>query len=179
MTCIVGLVHEGKVYIGGDSAGVAGYYLMLRADQKVFTNGPFVMGFTSSFRMGQLLRWAFRPPDHDPRESDEKFMAVTFINEVRKCLKEGGWASKENDQESGGTFLVGYKGRLYHIADDYQVGETPYGFDAVGCGQDFALGALHVLEGQDVDPEEKVRTALLAAERFSAGVASPFTILEG
>ena len=30
MTCIVGLVHEGVVYIGGDSAGVAGLSLTVR-----------------------------------------------------------------------------------------------------------------------------------------------------
>ena len=179
MTCIVGLVHEEKVYIGGDSAGVAGYCLMLRADQKVFTNGPFAMGFTTSFRMGQLLRHAFRPPDHDPREADEKFMAVTFVNEVRKCLKEGGWAAEDNKRESGGTFLVGYSGRLYRVENDYQVGETPHGFDAVGCGAELALGALHVLDGtNDLGPRAKLIVALSAACRFSAGVAEPFNIVE-
>ena len=35
MTCIVGLVHEGVVYIGGDSAGVGGLSLTVRADEKV------------------------------------------------------------------------------------------------------------------------------------------------
>lgn len=62
MTCIVGLVDQGNVWIGGDSAGVGGYDLMLRADQKVFRNGDFLMGFTSSFRMGQLLRYKLSPP---------------------------------------------------------------------------------------------------------------------
>ena len=41
MTCIVGLVHGGKVYMGGDSAGVGGYCLTVRADEKVFRNGEF------------------------------------------------------------------------------------------------------------------------------------------
>ncbi len=39
MTCIVGLVDNGKVYIGGDSAGCAGYDVRIREDQKVFRNG--------------------------------------------------------------------------------------------------------------------------------------------
>ena len=42
MTCIVGLVEKGNVYIGGDSAGVGGYSLTVRADRKVFRNGDFV-----------------------------------------------------------------------------------------------------------------------------------------
>jgi len=62
MTCIVGIQHDGRVYIGGDSAGVAGYSITSRADAKVFTVGPYVMGFTSSFRMGQLLRYGLKAP---------------------------------------------------------------------------------------------------------------------
>jgi hypothetical protein len=51
MTCIVGLVDGGRVWLGGDSAGVSGWDLTVRADRKVFRNGPYVMGFTTSFRM--------------------------------------------------------------------------------------------------------------------------------
>lgn len=40
MTCIVGVVEGHTVWMGGDSAGVGGYALTVRADQKVFRNGP-------------------------------------------------------------------------------------------------------------------------------------------
>ena len=36
MTCIVGLVHEGVTYIGGDSLGSNGYSKTVRKDKKVF-----------------------------------------------------------------------------------------------------------------------------------------------
>jgi hypothetical protein len=48
VTAIAGFVHKGSVWIGGDSAGVADYDLHIRADQKVFVNGEFGFGFTSS-----------------------------------------------------------------------------------------------------------------------------------
>ena len=38
MTCIVGLVKDNKVTIGGDSAGVLGFSLRIRDDEKVFKN---------------------------------------------------------------------------------------------------------------------------------------------
>ena len=38
MTAIVGLAQSGAVYIGGDSAGVSGMSLTVRADAKVFRN---------------------------------------------------------------------------------------------------------------------------------------------
>lgn len=172
MTCIVGLVESGKVYIGGDSAGVGGYSLTVRADKKVFRNGDFVMGFTSSFRMGQLLHHAFNPPKRHPDDDVDKFMVTTFVDAVRDCLKSGGYAEKHHDAERGGVFLVGYAGRLFRIDCDYQVGEAADGFDSVGCGEDIARGALFASAKER--PARRIQLALEAAERFSAGVRGPF-----
>ncbi len=175
MTAIVGLVYEGGVYVGGDSAGVSGLNLTVRADTKVFHNGPYLFGFTTSFRMGQLIHHALTPPK--PRRSLERFMSTTFIDAVRACLKDGGWARKENDREEGGTFLVGVRGRLFVIHEDYQVGQAADGFAAVGCGDQVALGALYATAGTDMGPRRRVKLALRAAERFSAGVRAPFICL--
>lgn len=171
MTCIVGLVEKGTVHIGGDSAGVGGLSLTVRADRKVFRNGDCVMGFTSSFRMGQLLHHAFTPPKRHPDVDVDKFMVTDFINAVRDCLKTGGYAEKHNEAESGGVFLVGFAGRLFRIDSDYQVGESVDGFDAVGCGEDVARGSLFSSRGKPID---RLRLSLEAAERFSAGVRGPF-----
>lgn len=174
MTCIVGLVEGNAVYMGGDSAGVAGYDLCVRDDRKVFRNGPMVFGFTTSFRMGQLLQHALTIPDHDPRVPLEKFMVTTFMAAVRKCLKNNGWAEKKNEQERGGVFLVGYKGRLFRVEGDYQIGLPVDGFDACGCGEAFAIGVLCATPS--MAPRERVRLALDTAERRSAGVRAPFHI---
>ena len=174
MTCIVGLVSEGKVYIGGDSAGVGGLSLSRRADKKVFRNGDFLMGFTSSFRMGQLLAYSLRPPKRHPDQDMLSFMVTDFIGAVRQCLKDGGFATKVHEEEIGGTFLVGYQGRLFTIDCDYQVGEQNCNYDAVGCGKDIALGSMFASEG--VEPHGRVMKALAAAEQFSAGVCGPFTV---
>jgi hypothetical protein len=174
MTCIVGLVDNGAVHIGGDSAGVGGYSLTVRADRKVFRNGDFVMGFTTSFRMGQLLHHAFSPPKRHPDTDIDKFLVTDFINGVRDCLKTGGYAERHHEAESGGVFLVGFAGRLFRIDTDYQVGESVDGFDAVGCGEDIARGSL--FSTAKVKPIERLNIALEAAARFSAGVHGPFHI---
>jgi hypothetical protein len=177
MTCIVGLVSQGRVYIGGDSAGVAGGYgLVVRNDRKVFKNGDFVMGFTTSFRMGQLLAFNFHPPK--PRQGVDVFayMVTDFIDAARATMKSGGFARvKDSTSEEGGTFLVGYAGRLFNVEEDFQVGESVHGFDAVGCGNQLALGSLHSTAVL-TDPEARVREALRVAEACSAGVRSPFFI---
>jgi ATP-dependent protease HslVU (ClpYQ) peptidase subunit len=172
MTCIVGTVEDGKVFIGGDSAGVGGYSLTVRADRKVFKNGDFVLGFTSSFRMGQLLHHAFTPPKRHPDTDIDKFMVTDFVNGVRDCLKTGGYAERSNEVETGGIFLVGYAGRLFRIDSDYQVGESADGYDAAGCGEDIARGALYA--NPSGKPLDRLKIALEAAERFSAGVRGPY-----
>lgn len=174
MTCIVGLVDNGDVYIGGDSAGVAGLSLSIRADEKVFGNGPFIMGFTTSFRMGQLLRYKFSPPAQTVHQTDMEYMVTSFIDACRQCFSGNGFGDKE--ATVGGTFLVGYKGKLYTVEGDYQVGIPAVSFDAVGCGTDLALGAMYATEG--LDPKKRIELALSAASAFSAGVAPPFNIMK-
>lgn len=180
MTCIAAYIDtDGTIYMGADSAGVSGYSIAKRKDPKVFINGPMVIGFTSSFRMGQLLQYKLNIPEHPSNMDTMRYMVTVFVDAVRECLKEGGYASVSNNQEEGGTFLVGYKGRLFCIEGDFQVGESVHNFDAVGCGRDLALGSLYTTYYMDdLTPYDKVIHALNAAEQFSGGVSRPFNILK-
>jgi len=174
VTCVAGLAEKGRVWIGADSAGVGGLSLTVRADSKVFRRGPFVMGFTTSFRMGQLLRYRLTIPEHRPNIEVEQWMATEFVDAVRECLKAGGFARKKDEEETGGTFLVGYRGQLFAVHEDYQVGEPLDGFDAVGSGAELARGALFATRGRA--PRRRIEIALQAAERMNAGVRGPFHI---
>jgi ATP-dependent protease HslVU (ClpYQ) peptidase subunit len=176
MTAIVGLADAGAVYIGGDSAGVSGLSLTVRADAKVFRKGRYLFGFTTSFRMGQLIRYSLKLPK--PAGDLDAFMATAFVDALRKCLKAGGWATKDNEREEGGTFLVGVQRQLFAVYDDYQVAKAADGFAAVGCGDQVALGALFATAGTGLSPRRRVKSALAAAERFSAGVRGPFVCIK-
>lgn len=178
MTCIVGLEHDGRVSIGGDSAGVdGGLGIRIRVDEKVFINRQMIFGFTDSFRMGQLLRYSLSIPEQLPSCTDDfKFMCTSFIDAVRTCLKNGGYARVKDGEDHGGTFLVGYRGKLYEVADDFQVGRSAQAFEACGCGVDFAMGAMFA-NGPGMPPEDRIKKALEAAAEFSAGVAPPFHVL--
>lgn len=181
MTCIVGLVDEGKVYMGADSAGVSGSDLRVRKDPKVFRNGDFLIGFTSSFRMGQLLRYGLEVPvaTRGSYIDTYEFMVREFVTAVRTCLKGGGCASKRDEVESGGQFLVGYEGRLFDIEEDYQVAEyvTPYA--AVGDGVNYALGSLYSTSGMGYRASDRLKTALNAAEEFCSSIRRPFVVMGG
>lgn len=177
MTCIVGLVHGGRVFLAGDSLAGSGGDAKVRSDVKVFRNESFVFGCTTSFRMHQLLQYAFKPPTSG--EGDEfAYMCTAFVDEVRRTLKTGGWAKRDNENEVGGDFLVGRRGRLFQIHSDYQVAETAAGFDACGCGQSYALGSLFTTAEMRLPPHERLTLALEAAQAFSSGVRAPFNFIE-
>ena len=184
MTCIVGYIDKttNDVYIGGDSAGVAGLHVVKRADEKVFekknNRGKMVFGFTSSFRMGQILRYCFDIPDHDPRVDDYTYLCKDFISGLMDCYKKFGYFKRDDEgARRGGTFLMGYNGNLYNIEGDFQVGKVLDNFDACGCGVYYALGAMEILNKSNISSEEKVKQALKVAEKFSGGVMAPFNII--
>lgn len=178
MTCIVGVEKDGHVWIGGDSAGVNGSLnIHTRRDEKVFKKEEFVMGFTTSFRMGQLLRYEFEPPDHSSKKDEMGYLVGPFVDAMRECFRASGYLQREDTlQEYGGTFLLGYRGKLYQICDDFQIAHTFDGYAAVGCGQDVALGSLYATRDEH-DPVKRLTAALEAAAHFSAGVRAPFNIV--
>lgn len=177
MTCIVGFVEGDTVWMGGDSAGTNNWFEQdLYATPKVFRNGEMLIGSSGSARQADLLRYVLNVPDHDPRAAFEKYMAKTFMDAVRECFKAGGVCKITNSaEESQGSFLVGYKGRLCAIYSDFQVRLPTLRFAAVGCGDQIALGAMFA-SGHLSDGRARVELALQASERFSAGVRGPFHI---
>lgn len=177
MTCIVGLEHKGRVYIGGDSAGTAGnMHQRLRKDKKVFIRGPFIIGFCGSFRMGQLLQHTMALPVPNPERTDVGFMVNEFVDSVRACLSEEN-KHLVGDNKLSPYFLVGYNGKLFNIQGDYQVGQPEAGFDAVGSGADIAIGAMFASTAID-DPIKRIKQALAASAESNAAVRPPFHILK-
>lgn len=175
MTCIVGMITKDRIYIAGDSAGSAGYDIAIRKDVKVFIKGEMIFGFTSSFRMGQLLQYSLKIPRHPKGMSTHKYLCTLLVNSLRKCLKSGGFAQKDSEKESAGTFLVGYRGELFSIESDYQVGQRHENFDSVGCGDMLALSSMYSTN-KIMLPVLRLKKALECAAHFNAGVRSPFLI---
>jgi len=184
MTCIIGWIEEDKrkgtrdVWIGGDSAGVRcqSLELRIRKDENVFKNGNMLFGYTDSFRMGQLLRYSFSPPEQSKNKSDHEYMCTDFIDEVARVLESKKYAQIQNNEISGGDFLVGYNGNIYHIQDDFQVGIPTLNYEAEGCGRALAMGALHATKDIKMSPRTRIKKALDAASELSAGVRPPYVI---
>jgi len=178
MTVIVGVVDKAAdtVYIGGDRALVAaGGTKTLLAEPKVFRNGEFLIGAAGSCRAAQILQYDFKPPEQTGKDV-MRYMVSVFIKKLRECCKTAGYATAENERESGPTAILGYKNRLFVIYSDYQVAEHKADFIAVGSGKGYALGAMFATK--NLPPRERIQLALEAAASHDSYVAPPFDTLE-
>ena len=183
MTCIVGWIQDGDVYIGGDSACSSGYDIHIHAedDTKVFRNGEMIFGTSGSIRLRQILQYSLVIPHHSVEKRTYQYLCTDFIDAIRQCLKDKGHTRiKDNEESQSGIFLLGYRGCLYSIESDFQVSKWMWNYSATGCAEDYALGALYLLNKYSLDktPEEKLVEALEVASNFSAYVKPPFNIIK-
>lgn len=179
MTGIAGLVQDGRVWLVGDSASVGDrHYLQLVAEPKVFVRDQMAFGFTSSFWMGRIIQHRLviptLPSDLTAANID-RWMATEFADALRGSFRDAGYLKVENTREEGGQFLVGVAGLLYCFDDDFHASRMLPGFTACGSGVSVILGSLFSTDGRP--PEDRLLTALRAAENFTTTVRSPFTVV--
>jgi hypothetical protein len=187
MTCIVALIHENKVLLGGDAAASddKSGLIFQRTDPKVFKVGQFGIGFVDSFRMGQILQYDWTPPVYKPTagfRNLDKFIRTKFVESIKDSFKEhgyGNFGSGTEDGDEGGIFLIAVQGagRIFTMDSDFHIGEADVQYMAEGAGQELALGSLFST-GLIKTPRKRVRMALEAAAKFNMGVRPPFTIIE-
>ena len=180
MTCIAAVADGKKVWMGADSVSGHAELIEIVKTPKLIKRGGVLIGFTWSWRMGQLLNYSLEVPARPSRVSVAKYMSTHLIDAIRQCFKDGGWGQKKDEREIGGQFLLGYAGRVARVCSDFSVTEQRLRYSACGSGEEFALGVLHDRwhETGMSDPPEAIRAALDAAEYHCPFVRRPFHIKE-
>ncbi len=124
--------------------------------------------------MGQIIQCDLEIDVRETWENAHEYMMLSFVKGVRQCLKTGGFTKIENNQEEGGNFLIGYEGNIYEMCSDFQISQVADGLYAIGCGAEYALGAMKAAEG--LSPKERCETGLAVAGYFSGGVMEPYLV---
>ncbi len=180
MTCIIGYLDNSTndIFMGSDSAGIMGYSLQRRSDEKVFVKNNMIFGFAGSFRMGQILRYSFDIPKKKEDETDYGFLCSKFVDDLIECFKKKGFATVEdNEVSSSGSFLIGFNGALYEVEGDFQVGKVLGNFNSIGAAYEIALGAMSILDKLDIPASHKVFGGLYTSVEFSTAVSKPFNVI--
>lgn len=187
MTCIVGLIAKGTVWIGADSlsGNVNDYSIGLVRNPKIVRqsikskkhgNADVLIGYTSSWRMGNLFAQMEFP--HPKGKDAFRYLVEDFVPILRQEFSKSGFLEVRDSVERGGTFLIAINNRLFQIQNDFAVLEPLSVYDACGSGGAYALGAFNAIcsshFSSELTPRQICLAALEAASHHSAYVSSPY-----
>lgn len=184
MTCIIGYMAGGKIYMGGDSAvitksGDSAIIRTMTEPPKVFKTGEWLIGFSGTPRFGQILRDCFHPTPIGTSEDVVKYLTETFVKELIETLDKLKYLEIRNGEASCYPFLIGTQGRIFKIGTDLVALEVKDDFTAIGSGEEFALGALDALENySNLTVKQRIANALRITAKYHPYVREPFTIIE-
>jgi len=169
MTCIVGIIDKKGIYIGADSSVSAGNtQFAMSNNKKIFIDNDMIFGMAGDYAIFQEFQYRFAPPDCDTDRDPLEYM----LNSFAPALREQFETVFSGDNEF--YIMIGFRGRLFQLDKNYAIIETSLDFDAIGSGEDIARGVLFATP--DLSPQERIKLALTAAERFTCFVRKPFII---
>ena len=85
MTAIVGLVHKGRVWMGGDSAYSTDDEVWIQRDPKVFRRGDVLIGTCGTGRFESLMRYVVEIPRFRKGADPGQWVNVELAYEVRRA----------------------------------------------------------------------------------------------
>ncbi len=184
MTCIAGIKDKDRVWIGADSFGSTNSYGIVYNNKKVFKlkdNKNMLIGYTTSFRMGDLLEYSKGLIDEmsllKNEIIDREYIVTKIIPRISRLFADNKFETNDRGEASGGDFLLANNTDLYLVQDDYSVVEPKEGFISCGSGMYFALSSMYTTQNTDMSPVERIKLALETAEHFQINVRRPFVIM--
>ena len=180
MTCIVGVVDEGRVILGADSAGSGKENeIYSLPERKVFARGPYLFGITGSYRLGEVLHFKTELPELPKQHDLKRFLVHELVPAVADAVLKNHCAHEGREILGPRTgFLLGVRGSLWCIISDLTVFQAG-SFASMGSGRLRAYPALHALEAAGVTPaKRRLELALEATYAYTSDVRGPWQFVE-
>lgn len=168
MTCIIAYTDGKQSFIAGDKLGSNGFTKSIQTEPKVFekefikidetglnrTKEVMAMGYTSSFRMGQLLTYNLELPEQKGNQSFSQYLVLEVIPRIRSLFKEE-WGARDTSQDvGGGQFIILHNHTIYEVQGDFSVLQPKTQITAVGSGTYHAIAAMQAFI--EVQSESKI-----------------------
>ena len=148
MTTLAAIEGDGWAVFASDSqsSDESGFVAMMPGG-KAFDNQGIIVAGAGQVRGINLLEHAFVAPTVNMKYPD-KYITNTFIPAMRKCFLDAGYEYKREDTsvENDNIWLVGVRGHVYRIEEDYSWERNSNGIYVAGSGERFALGALEAMK---------------------------------
>lgn len=159
MTCIIAHATRTSSFIAADKLGSNNFTKAIQSEPKIFEKefdsrvleegfiptihkDTMTIGYTTSFRMGQLLKHCLVLPEKQPTQSFKEYLVQSVVPAIRTLFREE-WGSRADNQDvGGGQFIILHKHKIYEIHEDFCVLEPKNNISAVGSGAYHAIAAM-------------------------------------
>lgn len=173
MTCIVGIAHEGVVYMGGDRAASDGDSIIPLMNPKIELRNGWVYGYAGTIGIGQLMSFISLPSECDDPYT---YIRLSIVEDMKNAIDAFSHAPENPDT----SWLIGRNGRLFEIsAGDWGVIEIKE--SSIGTGSTYALGSLYTTDKVYSESPDymriRLRLAVEAAITYSPDCLGPVDIL--
>lgn len=176
MTTIVGLVSGKNVYIGGDRAATdKTLRRILIKDPKVWMGGNVAFGVCGLPKVIDAIKCSKEIPSYPGVVDTKTWVVNELVPAIRNVMTKLEAVEDHNGAKVfNGQFLIGVNGKLFQIQSNFQLVEALDGYDSIGSGSQFALGALTNSIGF---PKMRIVKALKVSALHNAGVSGPFDVV--
>lgn len=172
MTCIVGVQHEGQVWLGGDSFVYYDESCVISKVPKVWSAGGMVFGGAGDGAADNAL-FTWQPPRWPGKGNPLSWARRILCPSLEEAL---GTLRKWPEVD----MLMGIGGMLLTVDSDLFLAQPADGYTAIGAGREPALGVLYGTDDTAfalVSPRPRIVKALEAAERFTTKVRRPWRVV--
>jgi len=167
VTCIVGIVDNDTIYMGGDRAASDDSSIVSMKNPKVCIRDEWIYGYAGTIGIGQLINYIDLP---SPEGDIEKLIRLDICESLKTMIDI--YARDIENEDTG--FLIGAKGRLFEFnVGDWGVLEVKE--SSIGSGSQIAFGSLYT--SIDNNPIDRIGAALGAAITYSPSCQGPIDII--
>ncbi|EPE1232315.1 TPA: hypothetical protein NV937_000781 [Escherichia coli] len=196
MTCIIAHTNGTSSFIAGDKLGSNGFTKAVQTEPKVFekefiklnedglsrTKEVMALGYTTSFRMGQLLNYNLTLPEQVAGETFSQYLVLKVIPIIRQMFKDE-WGARDASQDvGGGQFIILHNHTIYEVQEDFSVLQPKTQITAVGSGTYHAIASMsayiEVQEETNVQLHERVESIFKIVSDNVTSVSPEFDILK-
>jgi len=141
MTCIISFERDNKIIIAGDKKASNSATGSNVKEPKIFEKKKFMIGYTSSFRMGQILKHIWTPPSKKEDQTIDNYLYTDVINSLRQVFEVNNFG----ESDTTGTFILVYKNRKFIYQSDNSLLEYEDNVISTGSGEEIAFGSVKAL----------------------------------
>lgn len=175
MTCIVAVKgKDGKIVLAGDRGASGPNTVVHLANPKIFNANGFLIGYAGSLA-GDRLRYIFNPSTPEDDVNLDEHMATMFTDELKEIYDDAG--INHSTPDSDVALLIVYRGNIYkHYASDMSICRIDEAYDALGTGEEYALGSLFSTF-QVVSSQTRAELAVNASIKYSPSCSGKVDVL--